>query len=465
MSEATELEPLDESAAPDPEPAAEETIISSAPDEESPAADSAPAPAADADAADAHEETEAAAETDEKAAETDEKAAMTDENAALLDRWVEAKRAKDWYSADKLRAELRSNGVEPEQERPNPKQGSSSGPRYLPGDPVTEAKLDEWVNAKRSKDFATADRIREDLRAGGVNPDTVRPAVGVQPPPQHWGGPPAGYRQYPPPPTHYDPATEAKLADWVSAKRGKDFGKADKLREELRAAGVDPDTVRPAYPSAHGSRPQPHAAPAYGYAPPAGPPQSRGYDPTTEAKLTQWVNAKRAKDFYTADRLREELRAGGVDPDTVRPALPPGHGSRPPSHAAPAYGYAPPYGNPHAAPQHGPSYGGYDPSYGGYDPSYSNYPPSYGNYAPSYGGGPSYAHHPAPHAAPPSSSQYDPATEAKLTQWVSAKRAKDFYTADRLREELRAGGVDPDTARPFNPGAGPGGYKRQRSEY
>ena len=46
------------------------------------------------------------------------------------------------------------------------------------------------------------------------------------------------------------------------------------------------------------------------------------------------------------------------------------------------------------------------------------------------------------------------AREEKMAQWVNAKRAKDYQTADRLREELRAIGVDPDTARPPN-GGGP----------
>merc|ERR1712113_1178470 len=44
--------------------------------------------------------------------------------------------------------------------------------------------------------------------------------------------------------------------------------------------------------------------------------------------------------------------------------------------------------------------------------------------------------------------QYDAATEAKLDQWVVAKRAKDFTRADNIRTELREQGVDPDFARP-----------------
>ena len=42
------------------------------------------------------------------------------------------------------------------------------------------------------------------------------------------------------------------------------------------------------------------------------------YDAETEEKLDRWVEAKRKKDFATADRLREELNALGIKPDEVR---------------------------------------------------------------------------------------------------------------------------------------------------
>lgn len=51
-------------------------------------------------------------------------------------------------------------------------------------------------------------------------------------------------------------------------------------------------------------------------------------------------------------------------------------------------------------------------------------------------------------AAPTEVETYDPETEAKLDQWVELKRAKDFASADALREELRAQGIDPGQARP-----------------
>ena len=40
-----------------------------------------------------------------------------------------------------------------------------------------------------------------------------------------------------------------------------------------------------------------------------------GAGPEVQALLEQWVSAKRQKDFDTADRLREQLRARGIEPD------------------------------------------------------------------------------------------------------------------------------------------------------
>lgn len=84
------------------------------------------------------------------------------------------------------------------------------------GDPNVEQMLDEWVKAKRMRDFATADSLRAILRAQGVDPDKARPV-----------------------------STDAMLDEWVKAKRMRDFSTADSLRIQLRAQGIDPDTVRP----------------------------------------------------------------------------------------------------------------------------------------------------------------------------------------------------------------------------
>jgi len=49
-----------------------------------------------------------------------------------------------------------------------------------------------------------------------------------------------------------------------------------------------------------------------------GPPSGR-FSPDTEVQLDYWVELKRARDFDTADRIREELRARGIEPATERP--------------------------------------------------------------------------------------------------------------------------------------------------
>ena len=43
------------------------------------------------------------------------------------------------------------------------------------------------------------------------------------------------------------------------------------------------------------------------------------YDTATEARLDAWIEAKRAKMFEQADKMRAALRKDGIDPDAARP--------------------------------------------------------------------------------------------------------------------------------------------------
>merc|ERR1712217_583533 len=65
-------------------------------------------------------------------------------------------------------------GVDPDTVRPPGWELQAGGSGYT-GDPATELQLDKWLSAKRMGDFATADAIRTELRAMGIDPDTVRP--------------------------------------------------------------------------------------------------------------------------------------------------------------------------------------------------------------------------------------------------------------------------------------------------
>eukprot|EP00312_Isochrysidales_sp_CCMP1244_P037026 CAMPEP_0202754120 /NCGR_PEP_ID=MMETSP1388-20130828/14081_1 /ASSEMBLY_ACC=CAM_ASM_000864 /TAXON_ID=37098 /ORGANISM="Isochrysis sp, Strain CCMP1244" /LENGTH=100 /DNA_ID=CAMNT_0049421893 /DNA_START=40 /DNA_END=339 /DNA_ORIENTATION=- len=41
-----------------------------------------------------------------------------------------------------------------------------------------EDKLEQWVAAKRQRDFETSDRIRAEMKDAGVNPEEYRPPPG-----------------------------------------------------------------------------------------------------------------------------------------------------------------------------------------------------------------------------------------------------------------------------------------------
>merc|ERR1719277_571897 len=85
----------------------------------------------------------------------------------------------------------------------------------LPGarfDNTTEAKLDRWMQAKREKDFGTADAIRSELRSVGLEPDQLRPPDRENP---------NGATMSMGPGSRFDLDTEAKLDRWVQAKRDK----------------------------------------------------------------------------------------------------------------------------------------------------------------------------------------------------------------------------------------------------
>ena len=59
--------------------------------------------------------------------------------------------------------------------------GDRGGGRSLP--PISrelEEKLDEWVAAKRKRDFETSDRLRSELQDAGVTPEEYRPKPGYQ---------------------------------------------------------------------------------------------------------------------------------------------------------------------------------------------------------------------------------------------------------------------------------------------
>jgi len=346
-----------------------------------------------------------------------------------------------------------------------------------------EAKLDQWVAAKRGKDYATADRIREELRAKGIEPDTARPAG------------PGGAKK---PDAHVPDAVIDRLLDeWVAAKRAKDFATADRIRDQLRSKGVEPDNVRPAFPPPAGGPPRAPPAPHYGEPPAYGGPPPYGRPPPHSYPAPPPHNPYHGpppphhgpppphQSYHgppppMRPDYRDDYRHGGPGgggPDHSYGGPRGGYGGGPSGGYGGGYGGGGYGGGGYGG---GPSpSGGYGGGYGGYGgpggpgggypgPGGGGY--GDGGYGRGGGGGPGGGYgHPPPMApprpagppggygAPPApyagakrarAEAFDPQTEQQLDQWVAAKRAKDFAVADRLRSELRARGVDPDTARP-----------------
>ena len=221
---------------------------------------------------------------------------------SLLDQWVGAKRSRNFVVADDLAKELQQLGVNPQEARPDPRRVMQEAAAQGPLDAATEAKLDQWVAAKVARDFAVSDRIRSELYAAGVDPAKAR---------QHeshtWSGGLSSSQGTGP----FDAPTEALLDAWVVAKRARDYASADDLAARLRAKDIEPAVARPP-PGALRRQKRGSAQVAH---PEVGP-----FDFSTEEMLDDWVTARRTRDYERADQLRDQLRAMNIEPEVSRPA-------------------------------------------------------------------------------------------------------------------------------------------------
>ena len=140
---------------------------------------------------------------------TGEKRPRDDDPPPLPPGWIEAKdpRYNDttyWYHADtKQTSWTRPTG--PPDGAGAPPLPAAAPPVDRPSTEELELILDDWVRAKRAKDFDTADRIRDGLRAQGIDPDIERPNNTHQ---QRLGGLQQSVQQ---PPAHHNPYAAAPL--------------------------------------------------------------------------------------------------------------------------------------------------------------------------------------------------------------------------------------------------------------
>lgn len=117
------------------------------------------------------------------------------QHAANVEKWCRAKRGHDYETADHIRGELEKEGIDIEYENPAkygfnvPREWGwrfkkqlgkfSSHPSAddgvpgvklgLEGRPLTQIEI-RWIKAKKDKNYATADRLRDEMRAQGIQP-------------------------------------------------------------------------------------------------------------------------------------------------------------------------------------------------------------------------------------------------------------------------------------------------------
>ena len=200
-------------------------------------------------------------------------------------------------------------------------------------------KLEEWVAAKRARDFVTADRLRSELEANGYHPEKLRPPPG------------GGGRGGP-----YDDGRgrggggfggdgHRLFDEWLAAKRRRDFETSDRLRAEMKSEGFNPETYHPNKPGGDGGYGGGGGGGGYGGYGGGGGYRGDGYNDGGgggyrgdgynggrdgggggHRLLEEWVAAKRRRDFETSDRLRAEMKSEGFNPEAYRPNKPGGDG-------------------------------------------------------------------------------------------------------------------------------------------
>merc|ERR1712048_1255583 len=108
-------------------------------------------------------------------------------------------------------------------------------------DQQTMRELNEWHAAKDQKNWTVADRIRQRMRDRGIEPDKLPRPQGTM-----TGGYGAQHkssttRSAPYGNSTFDRHTEKQLDLWWDHKQKKHYEAADKIRQQLRAQGIEPD--------------------------------------------------------------------------------------------------------------------------------------------------------------------------------------------------------------------------------
>ena len=266
-------------------------------------------------------------------------------DALLLERII-AKRQRDFTKADQVRDQLKAAGVHVDDKaqtyRVVPPRGPAAAmPTHhgytrvddgsvvvTPADQaILEQLLYQRVCAKHTRDWATCDQLREQLKLAGVHVDDQTATYRVRRP----RGQPA------PLPTHHGYARvddgsvtvlpagqitlDRLLLDRVCAKIRRDFLLADQLRDQLRENGVHLDDKTSTYRVT-----DPNRASAPWIPMQAQMPTEHGYTRTDDGSVVIQPNdqatldrlllerlcAKKRRDWAAADQVHAQLREVGA---------------------------------------------------------------------------------------------------------------------------------------------------------
>ena len=184
--------------------------------------------------------------------------------------------------------------------------------------------VQEWQQARRRKDFATADRIRTELRTRGIEAEE---AVQLLAPPRGGGNGGEchkcglfGHQARDCPQARRAPVEnsgrrtasrslqnlggEELVWEWQQARRSRDFDTADNIRAKLREMGIEADEAAAQLGPANTERSKGDAVGVAKYDDDGGP---------TEDLVAMWQDATRSGDDDIADDIRSQLRGRRVD--------------------------------------------------------------------------------------------------------------------------------------------------------
>mmetsp|Transcript_79671 Transcript_79671/g.165513 ORF Transcript_79671/g.165513 Transcript_79671/m.165513 type:complete len:382 (-) Transcript_79671:40-1185(-) len=222
------------------------------------------------------------------------------------------RQAKRYAESDAIREELRSMGVElydkeKEWRSVDGRRGSLIGAAVGGECYLTDVEIQDLISrreeARRTKDWATADTIRDELRSHGVELEDKQGFWRTS------GGRSGSYVGGPVPVRK--PFSEASLAiRTLVAERERhratnNFEAADEVRRQLAQMGVELFDSERIWKSVDGQQ---------------GVMVTGGHqvdclltDHEIQSRITQREDARMAKDFSRADLLREDLRRNGVE--------------------------------------------------------------------------------------------------------------------------------------------------------